>query len=154
MSPTVYNSLLPNKSPLIPQTQHSLCTNSLSLTIRSTTVKHISDVHAADSSNSKNPIVFESKPLKPTPPTAAAATAIVDTKAPSKKWILDSWKSKKALQLTKYPNADVFDLILKTLDDFSPIVFAREARSLEERLGEATMCNAFLAQLSIRHDRK
>ncbi|KAL2549974.1 Phospho-2-dehydro-3-deoxyheptonate aldolase 2 [Forsythia ovata] len=154
MALTAHNSLLPNKSHLIPQTKHSLCTNSSSLTIRSTTVKHISAVHATNSSNFKNPIVSESKPLKPTPLTAIAATTTVDTKAPSKKWILDSWKSKKALQLPEYPNAEVHDSVVKTLDDFSPIVFTGKARSLEERLGEAAMGNAFLAQLSIRYDRK
>ena len=36
--------------------------------------------------------------------------------------------------------------MLKTLDAFPPIVFAGEARSLEEKLGEAAMGNAFLLQ--------
>ncbi|CAI9763011.1 unnamed protein product [Fraxinus pennsylvanica] len=146
MALAAHNSLLPNKSSLIPQTQNYLYTNSSSLTVRST-AKRILTVHAADSSSSKNPIVSESKSLKPTPPSAAAAaTATLDTKAPSKKWVLDSWKSKKALQLPEYPNAEELESVLKTLDDFPPIVFAGEARSLEERLGEAALGNAFLLQ--------
>lgn len=36
--------------------------------------------------------------------------------------------------------------MLQTLDSFPPIVFAGEARNLEERLGEAAMGNAFLLQ--------
>jgi 3-deoxy-7-phosphoheptulonate synthase len=35
---------------------------------------------------------------------------------------------------------------LKTIEAFPPIVFAGEARSLEERLAEAAMGNAFLLQ--------
>ncbi|KAL2467912.1 Phospho-2-dehydro-3-deoxyheptonate aldolase 1 [Forsythia ovata] len=130
MALNVHNYLLPNKSLLIHQTQHYLCTNYSFLTNRSTIVKHISTVHAADSSNSKNPIVSESKPLKPTSSAAFTSTAI---------------KSKKALQLPEYQNAEVLDSVLKTLNDFPPIVFAEEARSLEEWLGEAAVVNAFLA---------
>ena len=36
--------------------------------------------------------------------------------------------------------------MLQTLDSFPPIVFAGEARHLEERLGEAALGNAFLLQ--------
>ncbi|KAL2519082.1 Phospho-2-dehydro-3-deoxyheptonate aldolase 2 [Abeliophyllum distichum] len=143
MALTAHNSLLPNKYPLILQTQHSLCTNSSSLAIRSTTINHISAVHPIDSSNSKNLIVSKPKPLKPTPPATAVATATVDTKAPSKKWILDGWKSKKALQLLEYPNDEELDSVLKTLDDFPPIVFAGEARSLESSKNGANLAMRF-----------
>ena len=36
--------------------------------------------------------------------------------------------------------------VLKTIESFPPIVFAGEARSLEEKLAEAAMGNAFLLQ--------
>lgn len=36
--------------------------------------------------------------------------------------------------------------MLRTIEAFPPIVFAGEARSLEERLGEAAMGRAFLLQ--------
>lgn len=36
--------------------------------------------------------------------------------------------------------------MLKTLEDFPPIVFAGEARHLEERLADAAMGKAFLLQ--------
>lgn len=62
------------------------------------------------------------------------------------KWTVDSWKSKKALQLPEYPNQEELESVLKTLEAFPPIVFAGEARSLEERLGEAAMGKAFLLQ--------
>jgi 3-deoxy-7-phosphoheptulonate synthase len=62
------------------------------------------------------------------------------------KWTVESWKSKKALQLPEYPDKEDFDSVLKTLDAFPPIVFAGEARSLEEKLAEAAMGNEFLLQ--------
>lgn len=68
--------------------------------------------------------------------------------APStnEKWSLESWKSKKALQLPEYPDQAALETVLKTIESFPPIVFAGEARSLEERLGEAALGNAFLLQ--------
>ena len=68
------------------------------------------------------------------------------TQNPNPKWSLDSWKAKKALQQPEYPDLNELDSILKTLESFPPIVFAGEARSLEERLGQAAMGNAFLLQ--------
>ncbi|KAJ8769586.1 hypothetical protein K2173_005189 [Erythroxylum novogranatense] len=62
------------------------------------------------------------------------------------KWALDSWKTKKALQLPEYPDASELESVLKTIEAFPPIVFAGEARNLEERLAEAAMGNAFLLQ--------
>ena len=92
-------------------------------------VKPISAVHAAEPSKKA---VVSSKP-------AAAAPS-------AGKWSLESWKSKPALQLPEYPNKEEFESVLKTIENFPPIVFAGEARSLEERLGEAAMGNAFLLQ--------
>lgn len=64
----------------------------------------------------------------------------------SAKWSVDSWKTKKALQLPEYPSEDELEAVLKTIECFPPLVFAGEARSLEERLAEAAMGNAFLLQ--------
>ncbi|KAK4767601.1 hypothetical protein SAY86_015351 [Trapa natans] len=68
------------------------------------------------------------------------------TPTPSGKWTPDSWKLKKALQLPEYPDANELESVLKTIESFPPIVFAGEARTLEERLAEAAMGNAFLLQ--------
>ncbi|KAH0711439.1 hypothetical protein KY289_007398 [Solanum tuberosum] len=62
------------------------------------------------------------------------------------KWSLDSWKTKKALQLPEYPDEKELESVLKTLEMNPPLVFAGEARSLEEKLGEAALGNAFLLQ--------
>ncbi|KAF3628205.1 Phospho-2-dehydro-3-deoxyheptonate aldolase 1, chloroplastic [Capsicum annuum] len=62
------------------------------------------------------------------------------------KWNLDSWKSKKALQLPEYPDEKELESVLKTLESNPPLVFAGEARSLEEKLGEAALGKAFLLQ--------
>ncbi|KAE9457405.1 hypothetical protein C3L33_10689, partial [Rhododendron williamsianum] len=135
------SSLLPTKTlshhthqssllPSYPTHQPSLPTKS----VRS--IKPISAVHSPD----------PSKPTKPTPTAAATAVAAASTTVPKKKWAVDSWKTKKALQLPEYPDREQLDKVLETLDAFPPIVFAGEARSLEERLGEAAMGNAFLLQ--------
>lgn len=62
------------------------------------------------------------------------------------KWAVDSWKSKKALQLPEYPNQEKLQAVLKSLETFPPIVFAGEARNLEERLADAAVGKAFLLQ--------
>ncbi|KAK3034808.1 hypothetical protein RJ639_033713 [Escallonia herrerae] len=64
----------------------------------------------------------------------------------SPSWAVDSWKSKPASQLPDYPDEAALDAVLKTLESFPPIVFAGEARKLEERLGQAALGNAFLLQ--------
>lgn len=50
------------------------------------------------------------------------------------------------MQLPEYPDQNELDSVLETLEAFPPIVFAGEARNLEERLGEAALGNAFLLQ--------
>ena len=87
----------------------------------------ISAVHAADPSKSS----------KSTSQTSSI---------PSRSWTIDGWKSKKALQLPEYPDQVELDSVIKTLETFPPIVFAGEARSLEEKLGQAAMGKAFLLQ--------
>ncbi|CAA0840483.1 Phospho-2-dehydro-3-deoxyheptonate aldolase 2-chloroplastic [Striga hermonthica] len=102
------------------------------------TLRPISAVQVPDPTNPKTPIA----------PAAAVSTSSVSSINVQTKpiWALDSWKSKKALQLPDYLNQDKLDSVLKTLDAFPPIVFVGEARSLEERLGKAAMGNAFLLQ--------
>lgn len=48
--------------------------------------------------------------------------------------------------MPEYPDEDELESVLKTLESYPPIVFAGEARSLEEKLGQAAMGNAFLLQ--------
>lgn len=95
-------------------------------------------VHAAEPA--KNPIVSDKPSNITTTKTTKTQNAVLG------KWSVDSWKSKKALQLPEYPDQEDLDSVLKTIESFPPIVFAGEARSLEERLAEAAMGNAFLLQ--------
>ncbi|KAK4352388.1 hypothetical protein RND71_027906 [Anisodus tanguticus] len=139
-SSSTTNSLLPNKSlisnqPLLPS---PLKKNASFSSVRF--VQPISAVHSSDSS--KKPIVSD-KPSKTYPPAATVTAAPAVTKT---EWAIDSWKSKKALQLPEYPNQEELGSVLKTIEEFPPIVFAGEARHLEERLGEAAMGRAFLLQ--------
>ncbi|XP_061336558.1 phospho-2-dehydro-3-deoxyheptonate aldolase 2, chloroplastic [Gastrolobium bilobum] len=90
----------------------------------------ISAVHAAD----------------PTKSSVTANNKPITTTTTSGKWSIDSWLSKKALQLPEYPDKDELESVLKTIESFPPIVFAGEARNLEERLAEAAMGNAFILQ--------
>lgn len=145
------SSIVPTKSTfvqsqsLLPSRPHqpSLPTNPHPRPIRP-----IVAVHAADPA--KNPVVSDKATKQqtvPASPSAAASNGSSTTRnAVPAKWSLDTWKSKKALQLPEYPNKEDLDSVLRTLDSFPPIVFAGEARSLEERLAEASMGNAFLLQ--------
>lgn len=87
--------------------------------------------------------VHAAEPLK----AGKSAVQITPSKALiGKSWSVDSWQTKKALQLPDYPNKEELDSVLKTMETFPPIVFAGEARHLEERLAEAAMGKAFLLQ--------
>ncbi|MED6204631.1 Phospho-2-dehydro-3-deoxyheptonate aldolase 2, chloroplastic [Stylosanthes scabra] len=79
------------------------------------------------------------------PPFTASSSASASAPA-STSWSLNSWRTKKALQLPEYPDQTSLDQVLQTLETFPPIVFAGEARSLEEKLAQAAMGNAFLLQ--------
>lgn len=63
-----------------------------------------------------------------------------------KDWSTSSWRNKVALQQPNYPDAEKLAEVEKTLANLPPLVFAGEARSLEERLAEAAMGRAFLLQ--------
>lgn len=64
----------------------------------------------------------------------------------SSNWHKDSWKSKRALQIPTYPNQEELELVLRDLETYPPLVFAGEARKLEERLAEAAIGRAFVLQ--------
>ncbi|KAL4566025.1 hypothetical protein LXL04_030134 [Taraxacum kok-saghyz] len=146
------SSLLPTKSFQIQSLPPPL--KSLPTTTASSTrlVQPIFAVHSSDPS--KTPIdKSSSSSSKPSSPATAATSTTTTPKLTSttkppvpKQWSIDSWRTKKALQLPEYPDQSELDSVLETLDSFPPIVFAGEARNLEERLGEAAMGNAFLLQ--------
>ncbi|CAH2041475.1 unnamed protein product [Thlaspi arvense] len=93
----------------------------------------VSAVHAAEPA--KTPVAEKPKTSSPSP-----------SKVEPGRWSPDSWKLKKALQLPEYPKEADLESVLRTIEAFPPIVFAGEARTLEERLAEAAMGNAFLLQ--------
>ncbi|CAH9128199.1 unnamed protein product [Cuscuta epithymum] len=142
------NSLLPNKTflqthqPISPPHSHVFSSK------QARSVKPISAVQSADSS--KSPIVSGKSSSKPAPPAATAArgatTTVPKPVEENTTWSPESWKTKKALQLPEYPDQAELESVLKTIESFPPIVFAGEARSLEEKLGEAAMGRAFLLQ--------
>ncbi|KAL5997224.1 hypothetical protein ACLOJK_008154 [Asimina triloba] len=86
----------------------------------------------------KNPIIAY-KPSKILPSPSSTTLAL-------RKWVMDNWKSKKALRLPKCPNKEELDVVLKTLEAFSTIVFAGETCHLEDHLANVTMGKAFLLQ--------
>lgn len=92
-----------------------------------------------------------SKKLRPNFLPAAASSSSSSSVYPSavapvSGWTLDSWQSKKAQQLPEYPDPEELQAVLETLHSFPPIVFAGEARRLEEWLGKAAKGEAFLLQ--------
>ncbi|XP_054796824.1 phospho-2-dehydro-3-deoxyheptonate aldolase 1, chloroplastic-like [Prosopis cineraria] len=131
MAVSTYTSLIPTTSfTLVSSSKHS----QYSFPTKWITTPSIVAVHGAEPAK---------KPLA-TATTTSTSTATTGTD--QVKWSLESWKARKALQLPEYPNQEELESVLRTLDAFPPIVFAGEARSLEERLGQAAMGNAFLLQ--------
>jgi 3-deoxy-7-phosphoheptulonate synthase len=61
-------------------------------------------------------------------------------------WNPNSWRSKKSLQLPRYSNPQDLDFVFKLLERYPPLLFAGKDKKIEERLGEATLGNAFLLQ--------
>ncbi|KAL1820402.1 hypothetical protein DCAR_0416735 [Daucus carota subsp. sativus] len=108
----------------------------------------ISPLHSTKSPHTQNPSLFlrSNRPHNPISAVHAADPSKTTKATPPLKWSIDSWKTKKALQLPEYPDKNELDKVLKTLEDFPPIVFAGEARHLEERLADAAMGKAFLLQ--------
>lgn len=61
-------------------------------------------------------------------------------------WTPASWRSKPALQIPTYPDKDLLDTTEKTLAQMPPLVFAGEARNLQNQLANVAQGNAFLLQ--------
>ncbi|XP_020237757.1 phospho-2-dehydro-3-deoxyheptonate aldolase 1, chloroplastic [Cajanus cajan] len=130
MAGTATNSLIPTKT-LLPNPNHSL--------LPSSNLKSNSQCYSSSRPRPRPIQAVQAAENKP------AANAI-SVRRETTKWAVDSWKTKKALQLPEYPDREKLQSVLKSLETFPPIVFAGEARSLEERLGEAAMGRAFLLQ--------
>ena len=74
------------------------------------------------------------------------ARAVRAAPRPPSRWSVGSWRDRPALQQPEYPDKAELDEVLRTVEAFPPIVFAGEARTLEERLAEAAVGRAFLLQ--------
>lgn len=102
------------------------------------TNRPISAVHAAHEPAAKNNYVVDvaNKP----------AVHVLKEEDAGDQWSISSWRSRRVLQIPEYPDKDELESVLKTIEGFPPLVFAGEARRLEERLAEAAMGRAFLLQ--------
>jgi 3-deoxy-7-phosphoheptulonate synthase len=74
------------------------------------------------------------------------ARAVRAAPRPPSRWSVGSWRDRPALQQPEYPDKAELDEVLRTVEAFPPIVFAGEARTLEERLAEAAVGRSFLLQ--------
>ncbi|KAL6644630.1 hypothetical protein ACP70R_016238 [Stipagrostis hirtigluma subsp. patula] len=74
------------------------------------------------------------------------ARAVRAAPRPPSKWAVGSWRDRPALQQPEYPDKAGLEDVLRAVESFPPIVFAGEARNLEERLAEAAVGRAFLLQ--------
>ncbi|KNA15548.1 hypothetical protein SOVF_097340 [Spinacia oleracea] len=133
------NTILPTKTTFLPSTTTAKPTTFSLLPLKP---RHISAVQSSD----KNHPITSSKPTIPSAAAASttAISSIAKKSSSEQQWTLESWRSKKALQLPEYPDQKELDAVLKTIEDFPPIVFAGEARILEERLTDAALGNAFV----------
>ena len=86
-----------------------------------------------------------------TEPLSPAKEVDVDT--PDKEWTPSSWKNFFAYQQPEYPDAAAVEDVFGQLSDSPPLVFAGEARQLEEKLGAAALGKAFLLQVHIINGR-
>ena len=110
------------------------------------------------------PPVFPKMPLRPSTPALLpnpalpspgrprsrrallCARAVRTAPRPPSRWSVGSWRDRPALQQPEYPDKAELDEVLRTVEAFPPIVFAGEARTLEERLAEAAVGRSFLLQ--------
>jgi 3-deoxy-7-phosphoheptulonate synthase len=72
--------------------------------------------------------------------------AVRSAPRPPRQWTVGSWRDRPVMQQPEYPDKAALDEVLRTVEAFPPIVFAGEARRLEERLAEAAVGRAFLLQ--------
>ena len=63
-----------------------------------------------------------------------------------KKWKLNSWKNYPVKHIPEYEDQKELDLVLKKIQNFPPLVFAGETRSLKKNLGDVCQGKAFLLQ--------
>ena len=61
-------------------------------------------------------------------------------------WSRTSWRSREAMQMPDYPDADALARVEGKLATYPPLVFAGEARELKARLAAAQRGEAFLLQ--------
>ena len=61
-------------------------------------------------------------------------------------WSPISWKDKPAKQLPEYSNPNELNEVVKTLENYPPLVFAGEARNLKNEIARAARGEAFLLQ--------
>ena len=62
------------------------------------------------------------------------------------KWTPDSWRAKPVSQVPDYPDAAKLQSVEERLKSYPPLVFAGEARRLQEALGNVAEGKAFLLQ--------
>jgi len=77
----------------------------------------------------------------------AAPDAPTDSTTSSKgQWTPSSWKQYEAKQQPTWPNKEALDNTLEELERYPPLVFAGEARNLQEKLAEVALGNGFVLQ--------
>jgi 3-deoxy-7-phosphoheptulonate synthase len=64
----------------------------------------------------------------------------------ARSWSPDSWRARPVQQMPQYDDADALARVEAQLQRYPPLVFAGEARRLEERLAEVAAGRAFLLQ--------
>ena len=64
----------------------------------------------------------------------------------SQSWTPQSWRQKTRHQMPDYPDAEALARVEQQLAGYPPLVFAGEARKLEEELGRVAKGEAFLLQ--------
>ena len=63
-----------------------------------------------------------------------------------KEWTVDSWKNYKAAQQPNWETLEIYPQVLKKIQQYPPLVFAGEVRSLKAQLAQAAQGNGFLIQ--------
>ena len=64
----------------------------------------------------------------------------------TEKWSPNSWRAKKAKHIPYYQNEEELKDVLSKISKYPPLVFAGEARMLENKLAEVSKAKAFLLQ--------
>jgi len=64
----------------------------------------------------------------------------------SQSWTPRSWRQKTRHQMPDYPDSERLEAVERQLASYPPLVFAGEARKLEEELAKVARGEAFLLQ--------